>query len=214
MKVAIIGAGNMGGAIAKGLAQGTIIKNSDIIVADPDIKKLEQLQSHAPEISIVTQNQEAVNWADVIILAVKPWLVSEVLGQLRIDPERQLLISIAAGVSLEQLAQITSSKMTIFRLVPNTAISEMASMTLISSFNASEEQERQIVDIFNEMGLAMLIPESADCGNNGFDFLWNRLCPEIYICSNRSRSRDGSVSESGNENDCTVCKGSCRTGIE
>ena len=129
-------------------------------VADPDIKKLEQLQSHAPEISIVTQNQEAVNWADVIILAVKPWLVSEVLGQLRIDPERQLLISIAAGVSLEQLAQITSSKMTIFRLVPNTAISEMASMTLISSFNASEEQERQIVDIFNEMGLAMLIPES------------------------------------------------------
>ena len=160
MKVAIIGAGNMGGAIAKGLAQGTIIKNSDIIVADPDIKKLEQLQSHAPEISIVTQNQEAVNWADVIILAVKPWLVSEVLGQLRIDPERQLLISIAAGVSLEQLAQITSSKMTIFRLVPNTAISEMASMTLISSFNASEEQERQIVDIFNEMGLAMLIPES------------------------------------------------------
>ena len=87
MKVAIIGAGNMGGAIAKGLAQGTIIKNSDIIVADPDIKKLEQLQSHAPEISIVTQNQEAVNWADVIILAVKPWLVSEVLGQLRIDPE-------------------------------------------------------------------------------------------------------------------------------
>ena len=92
----------------------------------------------------------------MIILAVKPWLVSEVLGQLRIDPERQLLISIAAGVSLEQLAQITSSKMTIFRLVPNTAISEMASMTLISSFNASEEQERQIVDIFN----AMLIPES------------------------------------------------------
>ncbi|MBS6269449.1 MULTISPECIES: pyrroline-5-carboxylate reductase [Coprobacter] len=160
MKIAIIGAGNMGGAIAKGLAQGTIIKNSDIIVADPDIKKLEQLQNHASGISITTQNQEAVNCADAIILAVKPWLVSEVLGQLKIDPERQFLISIAAGVSLEQLAQITSSKMTIFRLVPNTAISELASMTLIASFNASEKQERQIADIFNEMGLAMLIPES------------------------------------------------------
>ena len=115
MKVAIIGGGNMGGAIAKGLAQGTIIKNKDIIVADPDIKKLEQLQRHAPEISIATQNQEAINCADVVILAVKPWLVSEVLEQLRIDPKKQVLISIAAGVSLEQLTQITSSEMTIFR---------------------------------------------------------------------------------------------------
>ena len=73
MKVAIIGAGNMGGAIAKGLAQGTIIKNKDIIVADPDIKKLEQLQSHAPEISIATQNQEAINCADVVGWCLKYW---------------------------------------------------------------------------------------------------------------------------------------------
>ncbi len=104
--------------------------------------------------------------------------------------------------------------MTIFRLVPNTAISEMASMTLISSFNASEEQERQIVDIFNEMGLAMLIPESQIAATTALTSCGIAYVLKIYICSNGSRSRDGSVSESGNENDCTVCKGSCRTDIE
>lgn len=160
MKIAIIGAGNMGGAIAKGLAQGTMINKSDIIVADPDIEKLKHLQSLIPEITITTQNQDAVQQADTIILAVKPWLVTPVLEQVKIDPKGQMLISIAAGVSLEQLARMVSSGMTIFRLVPNTAISELASMTLIASLNASKEQEQQVVDIFNEMGLAMLIPES------------------------------------------------------
>ena len=46
-----------------------------------------------------------------------------------------------------------------FRLIPNTAISEMESMTLIASRNATKEQEQLMLDIFNQMGLAMLIPE-------------------------------------------------------
>lgn len=160
MKIAIIGAGNMGGAIAKGLAQGTIVDNSNIIVTDPDMEKLKKLQDFAPGITITTQNQDAINQADIIILAIKPWLVEHVLGQLKIDTGKQTLVSIAAGVSFDQLTKIVSPETTIFRLVPNTAISELASMTLIASLNASKEQEQLIVDIFNEMGLAMLIPES------------------------------------------------------
>ncbi len=160
MKIAIIGAGNMGGAIAKGLAQGSIIKNRDITVADPDIKKLEALQAAIPEITTTTQNDKAIEQADAILLAVKPWLAAQVLEPLKINSQKQILISIAAGISLEQLALWTSAELTIFRLVPNTAISELASMTLIASRNATEKQEQQIIDIFNEMGLAMLIPES------------------------------------------------------
>lgn len=49
--------------------------------------------------------------------------------------------------------------MTMFRIIPNTAISEMESMTLIASRNATKEQEQLMLDIFNQMGLAMLIPE-------------------------------------------------------
>ena len=148
MKVAIIGAGNMGGAIARGLAQGTIIPASDVTVADPFSGSLETLQADYPEINVTTENPKAIKDADIVILAVKPWLIDQVLS------------SIAGGVTFEQLVKSVGPEQTIFRLIPNTAISQLESMTLISSRNASKEQEQLMLDIFNELGLAMLIPES------------------------------------------------------
>ncbi|EJW92809.1 pyrroline-5-carboxylate reductase, partial [gut metagenome] len=120
---------------------------------------LEKLQSEYPDIRVTTENQKAVENADLVILAVKPWLVDQVLSAISFKPG-QVLVSIAAGVSFEQLTQNVGNEMTIFRLVPNTAISQLESMTLISSHNASKEQEQLILDLFNEMGTAMLIPES------------------------------------------------------
>ena len=73
---------------------------------------------------------------------------------------QQVLVSIAGGVTFEQLVKSVGPEQTIFRLIPNTAISQLESMTLISSRNASKEQEQLMLDIFNELGLAILIPES------------------------------------------------------
>lgn len=159
MKVAIIGAGNMGGAIARGLAQGSIIQSADITVADPYSGILEKLQAEYPDIRVTTENPKAIEEADLVILAVKPWLVDQVLSVIRLKPE-QILVSVAAGVSFEQLTQSVGPELTMFRLVPNTAISQLESMTLIASRNASKEQEQLLLDLFNEMGTAMLIPES------------------------------------------------------
>ncbi len=160
MKVAIIGAGNMGGAIARGLAQGNIIKANEITVADLNQEKLDDLKAFNPDINITDDNDEAAKDADIIFIVVKPWLVDVVVDNLKLDPERQILVSVAAGISFEQLTKLLGTQITLFRIVPNTAISELASMTLISSRNASGEQEKLIVDIFNEMGMAMLISES------------------------------------------------------
>jgi len=153
MKTAIIGAGNMGGSIARGLAKGTIIPASDIIVSNPTQGKLDALKAELPTLQTTRDNQEAVTGAELIILAVKPWLIKPVVSE-------QILISVAAGIPFEELAHYVADKeMTMFRLIPNTAISEMESMTLIASRNASKEQEQLLLDIFNQMGLAMLIPE-------------------------------------------------------
>lgn len=159
MKIAIIGAGNMGGAIARGLAQGTIVQASDVTVADPFSGSLEILQASYPEINVTTENQEAIKDADFVILAVKPWLVNQVLSVIHLKPQ-QVLVSIAGGFTFEQLVESVGPELTIFRVIPNTAISEMESMTLISSRNASKEQEQLLLNIFNELGMAMLIPES------------------------------------------------------
>ena len=159
MKVAIIGAGNMGGAIARGLAKGSIVKTEDITVSNPSNGKLDALADAFPEIKTTNDNVEAVKGANLVIVAVKPWYMEEVVSSLRLK-SNQVLVSVAARTSFKQLAHYTAdSEMTMFCVIPNTAISELASMTLITSRNASPEQEKLLVDIFDEMGLAMLIPE-------------------------------------------------------
>lgn len=157
MKVAIIGAGNMGGAIARGLAQGHYVKASDIIVTNPSTPKLEKLKAEFPEIHTSSDNRDAAD-ADVVIVAVKPWKVEEVLKPLRLR-QPQILVSVAAGLTFEDLAHFVDPEMPIFRVIPNTAIAERASMTLIACRNATEEQTEAMLGVFNEMGLAMLIEE-------------------------------------------------------
>ena len=103
--------------------------------------------------------REAIIGAEFIILAVKPWLIKGVLRELKLK-SKQIIISVAAGINFEELAHyVPEPEMTMFRIIPNTAISEMESMTLIASRNATKEQEQLMLDIFNQMGLAMLIPE-------------------------------------------------------
>lgn len=148
----------MGGAIALGMAKGTIVNAKNIVVADPSKANLYRLIQQVPEMNTTANNADAVKDADIVILAVKPWLVEIVLKDLPLK-EQQILVSIAAGVSTEKLAGYTNNGMTIFRLIPNTAISQMASMTFVTSNNATKEQQQLILDIFNEMGLAMPIQE-------------------------------------------------------
>lgn len=157
MKVAIIGAGNMGGAIARGLAQGHCVNVQDIIVTNPSTPKLEKLKTEFPEICVSTNNEDAGD-ADIVIVAVKPWMVEKVLKPLRLR-QPQMLVSIAAGLTFEDLAHFVDPEMPIFRVIPNTAISLRVSMTLIACRNASEQQIQMMLDLFNEMGLSILIEE-------------------------------------------------------
>ena len=132
---------------------------SDIIVSNPSQGKLDELKVEFPALQITHDNQEAIIGAEFIILAVKPWLIKSVLRELKLK-SKQIIISVAAGINFEELAHyVPEPEMTMFRIIPNTAISEMESMTLIASRNATKEQEQLMLDIFNQMGLAMLIPE-------------------------------------------------------
>lgn len=160
MKIAIIGAGNMGGSIARGLAKGSLIADENIIVSNPSSGKLEQLKKEFPEICVTHSNTEAAAEADIVILAVKPWLVQKVLEEIQIK-STQLLVSVAAGISFEELSTYVENPLIpMARIIPNTAISELESMTLIASnWYTSGEQNQLLEKLFSEMGTAMWITE-------------------------------------------------------
>lgn len=165
MKIAIIGAGNMGGAIAAGLAKGKIVRPEQLICTARAQKTLDKIKTIDSGIVVTTDNVVAVRDADVIILAVKPWLMENVIAELRehVDISRQIFVSVAAGITLEELSTwifpLKPSCVSVFRAIPNTAAAVLASMTFIASANAEDEQIRLVTDIFDELGSTMYVEE-------------------------------------------------------
>ena len=105
MKITIIGAGNIGGAIARGLAKGHMFKASDITCTAQSDATLEKMRNTNPDFVLSLDNVEAVKSADIIIIAVKPWRVEENYRsnqrctQLRQTDHR----SVAAGITFDLL---------------------------------------------------------------------------------------------------------------
>lgn len=167
MKVAIIGAGNMGGALARGLAQCSIIPTSNIYVSNPSTAKLEALKSAFPEINITTDNCTAATAADIVVLAVKPWKVEGVINEIKphLDYSRQAVASMVGGLGIAQLSEwLDNGCDTLpqtYIIIPNTAIATKSSMTFISSARAKMEQQNFLYDVFSELGEVMFIEESA-----------------------------------------------------
>ena len=170
MKITIIGAGNMGGAIAKGLALGHIFKASDITCTARTEETLNKIKKVNADFRISQNNVEAVEQADIIVLAVKPWLIEQTINQIKdiLNYDKQIIVSVAAGVTFEQLKTYLDKKReigncigtpTLFRIMPNTAIEVLSSMTFVAAHNASIEQTNLILEIFNELGNAMLVEE-------------------------------------------------------
>jgi pyrroline-5-carboxylate reductase len=158
MKIAIIGAGNIGGAIARGLINGGIIEAKDLTISNPSSAKLMALKDFNAEINTTCDNKEAIKGSDLVILAVKPWMIEKVLLEITLK-KQQILISVAAGITFGQLGKYSDTELTMYRVIPNTAISQRCSMTLISSHNSTHEQDEMILSFFNQFGISMIIPE-------------------------------------------------------
>ena len=165
MKIAIIGAGNMGGAVVRGLAEGRSVATSDIYVSNPSTAKLDALKRDYPTMHTTTDNRAVVADADVVILAVKPWKVEAVLEEIKpvLDYERQAVASMVGGLGFAQLDEWLDKGDGMLPathlIIPNTAIATMSSMTFIASARSTASEEQELLDIFNELGCAMLVEE-------------------------------------------------------
>lgn len=156
MKITIIGGGNMGGAIALGLANSQFIEAGNITVINNSKHK-----NYGDQIRSVVADYSSLQTADIVILAVKPWLVEQILQDYAnlLQKRNQILISVAAGITLATLQKFCEVTKTLFRVMPNTAIAEKQSMTFISSMNSNEEQNNCVINLFTSLGKVEIIDE-------------------------------------------------------
>jgi pyrroline-5-carboxylate reductase len=157
-KIAIIGGGNLGSAIAEGLLISKFSKAADLIVTKRNIATLRTLNDKGVEIT--DNNNSAVKKSDVIILAVKPFQVSEVLSAVKKElTANKILISVVTGVTIGDMESILGKKIPLFRAMPNTAIAIQQSMTCISSKDAESDDVKYVNELFGKLGKIVTIDE-------------------------------------------------------
>ncbi len=157
-KIAIIGGGNLGTAIAEGLLVGKFSKPSEVIVTKRNVTTLLPLKNMG--IEITNDNAHAVKKSEVIILAVKPFQAEEVLAGIKKElTGKKILISVVTGVSMNEIESITGKKLPLFRAMPNTAIAIRESMTCICSKEADAPTVKYVIDLFGKLGKVVTINE-------------------------------------------------------
>ena len=159
-KIAIIGGGNLGTAIAEGLISSGFSKPGHIIVTRRSISSLRALEDKGVLVS--DNNVEAVGFADLVILAIKPYQTEAVVAGIRqaLNPARHILASVVTGISMQQLKDMAACPgLQIARAMPNTAIAIQESMTCLSALGLAEEGGKYIEDLFNQLGKAVWIDE-------------------------------------------------------
>lgn len=155
-KIGIIGAGNLGCAIAKGFITHGKISPSEIYLSR---RRNGLLVDKIKEGYVVTDNLNLVKECDIIILAVLPGQASEVVQEIRdeLASGSKILVSVVSAVSINELNEWTSKGIKIVRVMPNTAIEYGASMTCIAG--EEEASVEEIKELFDPMGQTMVIKE-------------------------------------------------------
>src|SRR6476659_9141883 len=108
-RIAIIGGGNLGTAIAQGLTKSGFIGPSHIIITKRNIETLKDLEQEG--IMVSNNNKEAVKYADLVLLCVKPFQVNDVLDEIKdLIGAKHVLVSVVTGVTIEQIAKGLSTR--------------------------------------------------------------------------------------------------------
>lgn len=157
-KIAILGGGNLGVAIAQGIVRSGQIAGSDITLTRRNIVKLAHLKKE--KFVLTTDNVSAVKQANIILLCVQPKQLSGLLTEISpVLTKRHILVSTITGISTEEIASQLQQPIPIVRAMPNTAIAIGASMTCLCAKDASEKQLAEIQKLFNALGETLSIEE-------------------------------------------------------
>jgi len=147
----------MGSSLVQCLAP----KGYTISISNPSQPKLDAIKGRFPSVEVCRDNNVAVRGADVIFIAVKPYLVESVLSDLAPSLDsNQIIVSVAAGFGTDKLAALTGrSASPVFYVIPNTAISKGRSMSFWCSARADASDEKTVESLLDSMGKSLKVNE-------------------------------------------------------
>jgi pyrroline-5-carboxylate reductase len=158
LSIAIIGAGNLGQAMALGLIDSGYPAEK-LSLTRRNVGKLSAFIDKG--CSVLMDNSEAVKGSELIILAIKPYNVREILSTVAkdIDPKKHVVVSVVTGVGMMELTEILPKGTPFFRAMPNTAADVNESITCICHTHAGPEQIDVVNSVFSTMGKTTFIQE-------------------------------------------------------
>jgi len=157
-RVAILGGGNLGQALARGWVRSGLLKAQNIAVTRRHPDKLDDLEKEGFKTG--SDNLAAIAESDCIILAVQPGQLPSLLTEITsgVNLDNQIVISVITGVTITDIAASLPSGTTVVRAMPNTAVQTLTSMTCLST-DADGSGAGVAETLFNAVGITMVIDE-------------------------------------------------------
>ncbi|MBB5394339.1 pyrroline-5-carboxylate reductase [Mucilaginibacter sp. AK015] len=157
--IAILGSGNIGLALAKGLVKAGIFTPQQITLTRRNVAALAGLAAEG--YNVTANNAEAVTKADIVVLAILPQQLNKLLDEIKpaASQSKHLLISVVSGVSCHDIRSQLSLDVQVIRAMPNTAIAIGHSMTCIATDNASAANISLVLSLFDTVGVSIQINE-------------------------------------------------------
>jgi pyrroline-5-carboxylate reductase len=158
-QLGIIGGGNMAEAIVRGALDASVLTAKNMIIADPSEQRRELFAKLG--ITVTDRNTEAISDSRAVLLAVKPQVFPKILDDLRaIDPAKQCVISIMAGISIATLTEVTGGSQRVIRTMPNTPLLAGKGMTGIAPGPGVTDDDRAFAEsLFACAGEAVFVEE-------------------------------------------------------
>jgi len=161
LKIGIIGAGKMAGAIVKGWVTSGLVPAAQVLASVPerDSALLDPLRELGCETT--HDNLETINNTDVVVLGVKPFVIPLVAKELKDKGKGQLLISVAAGIDTQKIQLMFGSTWRMVRAMPNTAVTVGEGATVYCLGPGAEHSDGMIVQkLFSSLGYCARVQES------------------------------------------------------
>ena len=160
IRIAVLGAGNMGAALIGGIVN-RVAPATHVIATTRTAERAEALAARYGIIVTAGCNREAAEQSDLIVLAVKPGTLPKVVTEIRDAlSDQKILLSLAASASIGMIEKLVAKRMPIFRAMPNIPVVVEEGATAVAANSACTPEHRRIIeDIFRSVGVMVFVEE-------------------------------------------------------